>query len=109
MWREIYHEFRRWAKLSDRAMAAWGRTEITVQTDRIWIIRTSHSTRGWCAQCGREVDMVGPKEAVGLMGGTEPLATHPMLPGCWGSRGLHWLEAADGSPLICLESVLKSR
>src|SRR5208282_3201287 len=115
MWKAIYHEFRRWAKVSERAVAAYKRTEITLETDRIWIIRKSHSRRAWCAECGREVDMVVLKEAEVLSGMTQPmlsqpLTTQPMLPGGRGdSRGWHWSEAADGSPLVCLESLLRSR
>jgi len=113
MWKAIYHEFRRWAKVSERAVAAYKRTEITVETDRIWIIRKSRATRGWCAVCGREVDMVGLREAEAVSDMTQPtlsqaLTTQPMLPGCGDSRGWHWSQAADGSPLICLESVLGS-
>ena len=114
MWRAIYHGFWRWAKVSERAVAAYKRTEITVETDRVWIIRKSHSTRGWCAECGREVDMVGLKEADALLGMTQPrlsqpLSTQPMLPGCGDRRGWHWSQAADGSSLVCVESVLGSK
>ncbi len=109
MWREIYHEFRRWAKVSERAVAAYQRTEITMETDRVFIIRKSHSTRGWCAECGREVVLVGVKEVEVLRGKAQLFTTHPMLPGCGDSRGLHWSLASDGSPLICLESVLKAQ
>jgi hypothetical protein len=108
MWKAIYHEFRRWAKVSERAVAAYKRTEITMETDRIWIIRKSHSRRVWCAECGRQVDMVGLKEAEALQGMAQPPTTQPMLPGCGDSRGWHWSQAADGSPLFCLESVLRS-
>ncbi len=132
MWRAIYHEFRRWAKVSERAAAAYKTTEITVETDRVFIIRKSHSTRGWCAECGKEVDMVGLKEAEKLSGITLPNmtqpgltqpgmtqlamsppmlnetpATQPMLPGPGERPGWHWSQAADGSPLVCLESLLK--
>jgi hypothetical protein len=78
-------------------------------------IRRRGCNRLWCQQCGREVDMVMLKEAEALSGMTQPalsqpLTTQPMLPGCRGdSRGWHWSEAADGSPLVCLESLLKSR
>jgi len=115
MWRAIYHGFRRWTKVSERAVAAYKRTEITLETDRIWIIRKLHSRRAWCAECGREVDMVGLKEAEALSGTMQPklsrpLTTQPMLPGGRGDgRGWHWSEAADGAPLVCLESLLKSR
>jgi hypothetical protein len=99
-------------------MAAYKRTEITLETDRIWIIRRSRSRRAWCAECGREVDMVGLKEAETLSGMTQPtlsqpltnqpLTGQPMLPGCGDSGGWHWSQAADGSPLVCLESLVKS-
>ena len=110
MWRAIYHEFRRWAKVSWQAAAAYKRTEITVETERIWIIRKSRATRGWCAECGRAVDMVGMSEAGVISGKITPSSTtQPMLPGSGDSRGWHWSEAADGSPRVCLESVLKSQ
>lgn len=118
MWRAIYHGVRRWAKVSERAVAANKRTEITLETDRIWVIRRSHSRRAWCAECGREVDMVMLKEAEALSGMTQPMlsqpltsqsmTTQPMLTVSGDSRGWHWSQAADGSPLVCLESVLKS-
>jgi hypothetical protein len=113
MWRAIYHGFRRWAKVSELSVAPYKRTEITLETDRIWVIRRSHSRRAWCAECGREVDMVMVKEAAALLGMTQPmlsqpLTTQPMLPGCGDSGGWHWSQAADGSPLVCVESVLKS-
>jgi len=104
MWRAIYHEIRRWAKVSDHAIAAYKRTEITVETDRVWIIRKSHSKRVWCSECGREVDMVGLKEAAALSGTGQPL-----LSDSDGGRGWHWAQATDGSPLICLESLMRPR
>jgi hypothetical protein len=117
MWQTIYREFRRWAKVSGRAAAAYRRTEITVETDRVLIIRKSNSTRVWCAECGREVDMVDLNE-VGAIAGTLPpgmaqrlpgesLSTKPMLSGCGERPGWHWSQAADGSTLVCLESLLK--
>jgi hypothetical protein len=73
MWRAIYHEFRRWAKVSRSAYAAFRRTEITVETDRIWIIRKSRSMRFWCASCGREVEAVGQKETAEISGANQRL------------------------------------
>jgi hypothetical protein len=70
--------------------------------------------------------MVGLKEAEALSGMTQPtqpmisqpltnqpmtnqlLTTQPMLSGCRDGGGWHWSQAADGSPLVCLESLLKS-
>jgi hypothetical protein len=118
MWRTIYHEFRRWAKVSERAATAYKRTEITLETDRIWIVRNAHAKRGWCTECGREVDMVSLTEGEALSrpptseprgtASLPPRTARPMLPGCGEQSGWHWSQASDGSPLICLESVLKS-
>ena len=89
------------------------RTEITVQTDRIVIIRRRESRRVWCRQCGCEVDMVELKEVHLLLGMNEPMANDAMTaqakqpaggPGSW-----HWSQAADGSPLVCLESLVNSK
>jgi len=115
MWQAIYHEFRRWAKISTRMAAANKMEEITVATEQVWIIRKSQASRGWCAECGREVDMVGLKKAEALSAMTQPmppqtLLTQAMLPGRGeGGQGWHWSRASDGSPRVCLESLLKPR
>lgn len=104
MRRAIYHKFSRRAKVTNRAIAAYKRTEITVETDRVWTIRNSHSRRCWCGECGREVDMVGVKKAAALSGVNETL-----LPDCDAGRGWHWAQAPDKSPLVCLETLLRPK
>ena len=104
MWREIYLEFRRWAKASDHAIAAYKRTEITVETDQVLIIRRHRSQRVWCAECGREVDTVG-LDTVGLKeAAANYVGKQPPLPDGDG-RAWHRVQASDGTPLICLESL----
>lgn len=39
----------------------------------------------------------------------QPPTTQPMLPSRGERPGWHWSQAADGSPLVCLESLLKSQ
>ena len=58
MWRPIYHEFLRWAKISRRTTGGYKRTEITVETDQILVVRKSSPSRAWCAACGREVNVL---------------------------------------------------
>jgi hypothetical protein len=45
--------------------------------------------------------MVGPKELTRLR-----LLAEPHSDGTEDGRGWHWSEALDGSPLLCLESLL---
>ena len=66
MWRKVYHAFRGWANGLAGESAAPRRTEITVETDRIWIVRRSRSTR--CSpEDGRELNMLAPGEAETLL------------------------------------------
>ena len=48
--------------------------------------------------------MIGLKEAEALTG-----TTQAMLSSGGGNPDWHWSQAEDGSPLLCLESVLKSQ
>jgi hypothetical protein len=95
--------FRDWAKRLAGAIFEPQRTEITIQTERLVLIRGRRSTRAWCQQCGREVEMVGLSQAAALAGGVKPT-----LPDSTQGRGWHVSEDQNGSPLICMESVLKS-
>jgi hypothetical protein len=95
--------FRDWAKRLAGAISQPQRTEITIQTDRLVFIRGPRSTRAWCPQCGREVEMVGLSQASTLAAGGKPV-----LPDSSQGQGWHVSEDQNGAPLICLESVLKS-
>ena len=110
MWQPIYHKLLGWAKLSRRVAGSHKRMEITVETDQILVICRSQATRGWCAECGREVEMVTLDEAGALSGGdAQTPKPQAMLPGRGDGRGWHWSQAADGTPLICLESLLRAK
>ena len=63
-------------------------------------IRRSRVLRVWCPECGREVDMVDPREAEAIT-----LVTGSVLRDCarW-----HVAQSPDGAGLICLDSLLKS-
>jgi hypothetical protein len=80
------------------------RTEITVETDRVFVIRRRRSIRAWCSECGCEVDLVGEGEVeilTGMLGHT--------LRDRAEARGWHLCEGPDGSRLVCLESLLKAK
>jgi hypothetical protein len=76
---------------------------MTVQTDRVLIIRERRSRRAWCQQCGREVDAVSFEEAGSLAN-----AAQPVLPGNSESKTWHICTGSDGEQLVCLESLLKT-
>ncbi len=84
-------------------MTPYKRTEITVETDRVLIVRRRHSRRAWCRTCGRDVDMVGIADAALLTGMTESMVLENAAARKW-----HLSEARDRPPLVCLDSLLRS-
>ena len=84
------------------------RTEITVETDRILLVRRRREERTaaaiWCATCATDSFMFTVDEAAALLG------TSSMTVFRWAERGrLHWLETAEGKVLICQNSLLQNR
>jgi hypothetical protein len=95
--------FRRWVKRLAGRFSAPRRMEVTVQTERVLIIRRRRSMRVWCRQCGREVDGASFQEAGELTGAPLLVPPRNSAPGAW-----HVCLSENGKPFICLESVLKS-
>jgi hypothetical protein len=83
----------------DRLMAK--QTKITIETDSLLILRIRNSTRAWCPRCAAEREMI----ALDKTGGISNLRL-PLLEEWLKSGDLHRSESADGSPLICLNSLL---
>jgi hypothetical protein len=96
--------FRGWAKAWWGAVGLRKRTEITVETDRVVIIRRHRSNRTWCRQCGSEVDLISLGEAAVVAGLPEEAFLHGAQ-----AKGWHVLEDGEGTSLVCLESLLKSQ
>jgi hypothetical protein len=96
----------RWTKnLAGTTTVVVKRTEVTIETNQVVLIRSRQQpVRSWCPECRREVDMIDLKEVESLTG-----TTQPMLSSSGGDRRWHWSQAEDGSSLVCLESLLKSR
>jgi hypothetical protein len=82
-------------------MKAGKSTRITIATERILMIRQRSSNRRWCAECCRVAEMVGFAQAAALTG--VPQAN---LRECAREERWHVIAAADGSPMICLDSLL---
>ena len=77
------------------------RTKITIETDSLLILRGRNSTRAWCPLCAAEGEMIALENA-GLISNLE----RPALEEWLNSAELHRSQAADGSVLICLNSLL---
>jgi len=77
------------------------RTKIRIETDSLLILRGRNSTRAWCPLCAAEAEMIALKDA-GLISNLE----RPALEEWLNSAELHRSQAADGSALICLNSLL---
>jgi hypothetical protein len=93
--------FHRWAKRLAGIRGAKKTTEITVQTDRILVIRRRRPIRAWCHECGCLTDMLTMEEVASVMSSGSPLSLDVQ-------RSCHLSEAEDGTGLVCLDSFLKS-
>ena len=77
------------------------RMEITVETRQLVIRRRTNRAPAWCAECSAAAHWVTPEEAAALAGVTTRSIYR------WVEAGhLHFLEAAEPSPLLCLYSLL---
>src|SRR5438477_12437287 len=76
-------------------------TTITIETDSLLILRGHNAHRAWCPLCEAEGEMI-PLNELGVMSNLEPSALEEWL----NSPDLHRSPAADGSSLICLNSLL---
>ena len=73
---------------------------ITIETNSLLILRGRTTTRAWCPLCGGEVEMI----AFQNMG---EISSHGKALDHWlNSHALHRAARADGSPVICLNSLL---
>jgi len=75
--------------------------KITVETESLLILRSRNSRREWCPLCAAEVEMIA-LEDTGVISNLE----RPALEEWLNSAELHRSQAADGSTLICLNSLL---
>jgi hypothetical protein len=76
-------------------------TKITIETDSLLILRGRNSRRAWCPLCAAEGEMIALENA-GVISNLDRHALEEWL----NSGNLHRSQAADGSVLICLNSLL---
>ena len=76
-------------------------TKITIETDSLLIVRGRNSNRAWCVQCAAETEMIA-LESLGVISNLGQAAVEEWL----NSGELHRSKLANGSVLICLNSIL---
>jgi hypothetical protein len=76
-------------------------TKITVETDSLLILQGRNSSRAWCPLCEAEGEVIA-LEKTGVISNLGRIALEEWL----NSGELHSSQAADGSTLICLNSLL---
>ncbi len=75
--------------------------KITIETDSLLIVRGQNSKRAWCPLCAADAEMIALENA-----GVVSNLDRPAL-GEWLNSGeLHRSQAADGTALICLNSLV---
>jgi len=77
------------------------RTKVTIETDSLLILRGGNSRHAWCPQCEAEREMIA-LENLGVISNLD----RPALEEWLNSGEMHRVETADGSALICLNSLL---
>ena len=84
-------------------MAGKRTIRITVERDRVWIIRQCGSlTRTWCEACAAEVEFVSEEQAIALTGRTADEIRQLIL-----AAKLHTAPVSGRTMCICLRSLLK--
>ena len=76
-------------------------TKITIETDSLLVVRGHSSARAWCPLCQADVEMIA-LDNVGVISNLDRLTVEKWF----GSGELHRSQAADGSPQVCLNSLL---
>jgi hypothetical protein len=99
----LYHGFG--AAGSGAYSVAGKRTiRITIERDRVWIIRQRGSlTRTWCESCADEVEFVSVEQAIALTGRTANEIKQSVL-----EAKLHTESGGGQTMRICLRSLLKA-
>jgi len=74
-------------------------TTITIESKSLLILRSRSTTRAWCPRCGAHAEMILLE--TGLLPEYAPALAQ------WLNSGtVHRVESADGSSLVCLDSLL---
>jgi hypothetical protein len=78
------------------------RLEITLETSRLVLRRSNNQTTVWCLACSSPVQSVSPEEAAWLAG-VNTRTVYRWVE----AEQLHFIETAEKTSLICLNSPLR--
>lgn len=97
----LYHDSDTEQSLSEWGAVTRKRTEIRVETDEVLVVRRTRIYRGWCRECGVEVEMIPVLDAWTIVGrsGHEDEDTR--------SRKWH-VHGESDTALVCMKSLVKS-
>ncbi len=76
------------------------KTETTIETEQVTVIRCRRVIRSWCTECGREAEFVS-RQGVSNLLDERPNHAGPKAIG----GGPHIAKAADGSLVVCVKSL----
>ena len=77
------------------------RTEISIETDQVVVIRHRHIARQWCVVCATQTQMITAEAAAALTS-----ASRRHIYRLAEQARLHIRETADGVLWVCLNSLL---
>ena len=84
-------------------MTPKNRTEVTVETERVLVIRRRYQAiETWCDLCAEKVVMIRPDQAAAVSG-----QSLRAIFGAIEQARLHFAEQSDGLLLICLNSLIR--
>lgn len=97
----LYHDSDAEQSLSEGGVVTRRRTEITVETDEVLVVRRARIYRGWCPECGVEVYMIPVPDAWTIVGRDRNEGDEPR------SRKWH-VHGEQDTALVCMKSLMKS-
>lgn len=77
-------------------------TKITIETDSLLVLRGRKVLCAWCPQCSAQTEMI-PFDEIGVVSNLSAEEVENWLE----SEAIHRSKTADGTPLICLNSLVK--
>ena len=78
-------------------LGTWKRTETTIETHEVWVIRGQERSRQWCAECSGQ--LITPDDAASL------ISVSPRVIYRWVDAGLIHFSETDSGLFVCPASL----